>query len=461
MVVGKTRVEHNKEKAVRKKKHQLIIVGENPKTIHEYHEAFLGMPRFGEGQPQLLGLDDKKQVEFWNSQTISPSQRKFLLDNGKQTPRYSDLRSGNTRSSIETSEEKAERKRCASEKQRETNDKNGNYAPENIKESMGIKAFITECENHDLPFVFKPVFDGLGVDLLVQHKDALDKGKWKCIQFKTGTHNKEGRGVNLNTSKNDLGSGGIYEQMCLIGLILEYDADTFRECPTFDHISLSTIKEMFVFSTKSNMPGKALYPMAWAPSSRPDKFGSSRYVAERDGYLRLSNILDRFSKIVSDLPEFTLDQVYFETGPCTPNVQINPLKKNEMMQIQVLSQLLSKDGIEVVAPLRQNETTDVILRSDDWQRTVSLKTAHENGGPDNFYCKKSKHPFHKYCDLVIAFVHDDNDEFSIPIKCYVFDAYHFYVTNIRKDFCWNALKYVDNLFTVDSPEFLARTLALM
>ncbi len=455
--MGKTRAENNAYITARKMKHRFVVAfKDRPRTMAEYHKAFSNMPRFGLGQTQLLPVDDPAQIAFWNSQNKPPSRKKFLLRNGKKSPYYTSLRSGHAQSSLTTVKEKRAARKAANKKSHETRIINGTNIQQHIMEASGIKAFITECEKHNLPFLFKPVFDGLGSDLVVQHKDASDKTKWALIQFKTATHNDEGQMVSLQLKKFEINLGGIYENMCVIGIMLDFDdLKTSRICLTFDYIPKCTMKEIFLIKDISDLPGKSLYPCAWTPTSRPDKYGSSRYVSERDGVNGLSKILNQFVSIVSALPTYTLDEVYFAIGSKTPNVSISSTKRNEMMQIKILSDLFSQYGVEIDAPLRQNETTDIILRCNEWQKNVSLKTASKyHGKDDQFRFHKGEHPNHQFCDLVIAFVHQDDD---ILTKCYVFDSKYVYVTNkCDKIFYWRAEKEAKNLFDVNDLEFLTR-----
>jgi hypothetical protein len=130
-------------------------------------------------------------------------------------------------------------------------------------------------------------------------------------------------------------------------------------------------------------------------------------------------------------------------------------KLNELNQRQVLDPIMKLHGYEIMAPWRQNETTDIILVHTEKTINVSLKTASiANQNPDSRYFNKGKHPNHEYCNLVFAFLHDGKK----LNQCFVFDSHEVYVENKKNKFCWNIPDRKHDLYDIDSQEFIDRVL---
>jgi hypothetical protein len=177
-------------------------------------------------------------------------------------------------------------------------------------------------------------------------------------------------------------------------------------------------------------------------------------VKTRDGTAKLGAMVQRFINMIKNAHKYSIDDIYFARGAGTPNVNINPKKKKEMEQIPALAVSLMPSGFTIVAPWRQNETVDIIIRrGDDWQRTVSLKTASFHNKSSNLRFDKSNHPRHEHCDLVIVFLYDQVESNSHEV--HVFSAHDVYVKNKGDNFCWTN-RGIYPVYDIRSPEFIAR-----
>jgi hypothetical protein len=268
------------------------------------------------------------------------------------------------------------------------------------------------------------------------------------VQFKSASYNDDRLKFN-QCNREDGDVGGKYENMPIIAIAL---GDIVTSIPiVFDSIDDREIQELFIFSSATEFPGKILQPCAWGPHSRPDNYGDHRWVRNRDNAAKLGAMVQRFINIIENAHKYSLNDIYFAQGPGTPNVNINPEKKNEMEQIPALAVSLMPSGFTIAAPWRQNETVDIILRRGGWQHTVSLKSASDNNG--NLTFDKKKHPRHEHCDLVVVFLYDKVESNSYEV--HVFSAHDVYVKNKRGSFNWTN-RGVYPVYDIRSPEFIAR-----
>jgi hypothetical protein len=298
---------------------------------------------------------------------------------------------------------------------------------------------------------FKPVFDGLGADVAVQLANTNEPNQWVAVQFKSVSYH-DGELKFNDCNREDGAIGGKYERMPIVAVAL---GDVITSVPiTFDSIDDREIQELFIFSSATEFPGKTLRPQAWGLHSRPDNYGDHRWVKTRDGAAKFGAMIQRFINMIRNAHKYSIDGIYFTQGPGTPNVSIAPEKKKEMEQIPALAVSLMPFGFTIAAPWRQNETVDIIIRrGDDWQRTVSLKSASDNNKGNSLRFKKSKHPRHEHCDLVIVFLYDQVESNSHEV--HVFSAHDVYVKNKIDSFNWTN-RDVYPVYDIRSPAFVAR-----
>eukprot|EP00953_Heterococcus_sp_UTEX-ZZ885_P010532 6156-Heterococcus_DN1.PRE.9 len=331
----------------------------------------------------------------WNLQTIRASQRKMLMADNPAIA-VNDIMNGNTSAVKRTAAEKAaSHAKCAA-----THKERG-YGQQNWMESAAYTAAFRTLDPDGLLDIM-PVLDGLGADLLIRVKGT---GPWAPVQVKSAiVHYDE---QTIYSIKQEDGADK-YKGMIILAVGIDLATDCVAE--TVDHVPDVTVKDLFLYNSASDIPGASLQPYPRRIAN--DKYGDSRYVVGFDSDERFTRMQQAFHQYVRDNAKWTQDQTWFSKEL---NFDIEKYTHyQETLNLQTLARIVGIDKLR--APLRQNETTDIVMLIHGQEVNISVKSAtiHEKG----YMFKLSEHPNVHLCQVVMAFYRStDGKRTHVSIMC--------------------------------------------
>jgi hypothetical protein len=365
-----TRAERNIVKNERTKKHRVKRVTEGK---WNFAKAVIEIKKRG-------FVHHRDAEAHWNSQTIIPCWRKMLMRDNRAIS-LRNIMGGNTFSRKRTSAEKAESNAKCAATHRERGSEQQNW-----KETAAWVKGIDKLDPEGL-FEVMPVPDGLGTDVLVRIKGAQ---LWAPVQVKSATVHKD-ETSNYGIHKKD--GDAKYKNMMILAVGMALAKDCKAE--SVDHVPDVSIEELFLFNRANDFPDTTLRPIPRTKAN--DKYGDSRYVFDFDSNERIVTMQKKFHQYVHQNSKWTQEQVWFGT-----ELNMDIEKQHHYQEILNLQTLAHEVGItNLRAPLRQHETTDVIMLIDDKEVNISVKTAKIDSNGFQFDLKK--HPNDHLCNIVLAF----------------------------------------------------------
>jgi hypothetical protein len=331
----------------------------------------------------------------WDEQTIRPSARKMLMADHRAI-NVDHIMLGHTSALKRTAEEIA----VSHAKGAATWHERG-YGQQNWMESAGYTAAFRILDPDGLLQVM-PVLDGLGADLLLRIKGTE---LWAPVQVKSAiVHHDQQTSYRINKQDGE----GKYKHMIILAVGIDLATDCIAE--TVDHVPDVTVKELFVYNCASEFDFFYLGPVSRKLAN--DKYGDSRFVVGFDSEERFANMQQNFYQYVRDNANWTQEQTWFDTEL---NVDIEKYTHyQELLNLQTLASIV---GIEKLrAPLRQNETTDIVMLVDDQEINISVKTATIN--EKGYAFKLGEHPNDHLCHIVMAFYKStDGTRTHVSVLC--------------------------------------------
>lgn len=328
----------------------------------------------------------------------------------------------------------AERTTAEKESTRLKKQQQAHRTQQNWKESAAIQAAMPMLGIAD----WLPVPDGLAADLVVPRNDD---GTYVGIQIKSAVENDDE--VTLNVKKVDGLPGARYENLIIIGVILQYmTPDEVKQHQAAmmndpEHVPAVTVKEVFLYKDAADIPGNRLQPHP--RRTRDDKYGDSRYVVGFDDPSRLQVMRDVLQTYVANGKARSLQDYWFTYGHGTANPSVGNEHVSEMLNCKAFSLIVGFETLS--APLRQNETCDVIWNVSCTEAIlISLKTASVNGGSSGYMInlKKGKS---SGCHVVLAFYVDrqTQERTHVSILCPV----RVYARPKSSQFIWSKRNNID------------------
>lgn len=291
------------------------------------------------------------------------------------------------------------------------------------------------------------VFDGLGPDFAFQERCTARPDLFAAAQGKTAEGN--GTQVSLHIKAADGAPGGRYEKLFILGVIgIVLDPRPKRTMTEFDRLPEVQVTDIFLYANATQMPGTSLRPHPrTARNKDKDAYGDHRYTVGVDSLDRLEKMRREFLRLVREGSRYTKDDIWLCHGPGTLTPTINPKHTEEVLNCQVLARLVDLQNLR--APVRQNETIDVVWTAVERGR-LSLKTATEDngGGRDQWSFHKKKAPFSELCHFVLVFYRDrdgNRTHVSVIPAARVYDARAPDGTFVTESFTWSRTNNADVL----------------
>jgi hypothetical protein len=352
----------------------------------------------------LLSVDDTRQVDFWNSQTASPSMRKFLRKDGTPTAKFSAYHSGHANSHL-TNDESIKRKKQKRAKISKTlKVMKKDHKNEYIKETSAIRSIISIVTSYAPTFmqyykiIYPPSF--IAGDLIFEN---LITGISVPVQIKSVTY-KDGQ-LSFCVKKQDGLSGGRYIDIpiiCVAADFLDTSSDGITDCD---------IREIYVFNSPLEMPTKGKFqPYSKQENSAPVSCDSFRYSFTIDNDLDLKILILKFihtiERLTSTVGSFrtTARDVMYKHGPSTWNrvVSVKHVKKLDFMwQITELHPF-----IQFSHPTNQCNAYDLIVAYGGIDMKISTKYASLDHADDAFRFEKGVSDSSS-CDIIWSFRGDN------------------------------------------------------
>jgi hypothetical protein len=161
-------------------------------------------------------------------------------------------------------------------------------------------------------------------------------------------------------------------------------------------VAPTTIKDLFVFSDASKIPGTGLTPFPRRPGKK-DAYGVNRWSAGIDNSTEFSSILNLLAEKIDSARNWTLEQVWFGKEL---NSAVTKYHWTELNNIKALAKVLGFENL--IAPLSQGETVDIIVMIDGVQVKTSMKTA-SRGSKHGFVFELGAAQNSGFCDVVMMF----------------------------------------------------------
>ncbi len=392
------------------------------------------------GRSLPLPKNDKKQIQFWDSQNVTiPSYKRLLLEDGTISDPYTFMKKrGRTLKQLQEKKEILHNKRIEMFK--------GCLQKSRI-ESAAIEMFINYlykiCPNEMESYEFMSIYDCLYADLAIRHK-KWPKNKYKMFQFKTGQV-QSGRTI-------------IYQ-------IGGYDNDIYIIClgidnyiPKKERISPDDVDECDLVSIYfvGTTDKKSFCPTLYLQTC---KYNINTIYTK---YTKLNDQISSIIQFLNDLEEdnyllLTRQQIMFE-------YRMSPPHKKEKLGIKAIEDCLKLFGFSFYAPFCQNETVDTIIshpRFNGKTYNISNKTTcrrNENEG----HFSLSNPSYDYLVDLVFSIYESDksSEDNMIFDRLSIIDGKRVYCKN-KTRFCWS-YKHKENkdifenyTFFLNEPEKIA------
>jgi hypothetical protein len=408
----KSRVENNEYQRNRSKKHKVARVTSGPYTFEKAKKECLHRNK----------VLHENAEENWNKQTVRAAWRQMLMADGT-TPKLNDIISGQIRSTERSADEIAATKLLQSASRL-------GLGQGHWMETCAIKAALRILDpDNEYRVVSLP--DGLGPDFAIADPTSMDQ---LFVGFQVKSCAARDGEMNYSIGKKDGQPEGRYENLPILAVALNIlDRDFIKDSRLeFDNVPDVPITELLLYKNATHFPNNTLAPCPRRAAN--DIYSDHRFVIAFDSSERLQIMRANFRYIIKSAKKWTLEQLWFESGPNTANPFINHKHGMEMENCSVLAELVGFSNVR--APLFQNETTDVIWRLNGTDIKISLKTAGVNKNGFQFPLKN--HPKSGWCNYVFAFYRTDNKVTHISVIC----ARRVYDSD-AKYFCWSS-KHKDN-----------------
>lgn len=403
--------------------------------------------------------DDAEQLIHWSSQTRHPSKRTFRCVDGLPTATYTNLQSGHVRATASSAEDK-QLARTTRVQNMITTRIGRDLGQLNWLESAGFVSGAQLLKSGGSMVQFERMLDSGTVDFyaMLSTVSGLISAP---VQVKVA-RGPPGTKVNFHLDKEDGVSGGRYEDHILICLVISAEDDLNCNCVEFDELPDVDLMEAYIMRSsdiKSNFQPVVYDHKSGSKRGRENAYEAFRYVVDRDSLKKLRTLIRSLESNIQEIWDkrhWTRDDCFFKFGEGSPNTNIGKTKQTELLGAKAVSEALAP--FEARAPLRQNETIDIlfwdsfILDTDLSASSVriSLKTASYNninkntGGYSGFYFLLNTAPNCHHCDIVVALQFNLSNKTQV-VAAYVFDSTDVYNTGL-KTFNWHKSAHTDKAF---------------